>query len=319
MNSVNKEGSSSGKPASATSRSDQFLTANNLRICYSEYGDKNKPAILLIMGLATQMIAWSDEFCQSLADGGYRVIRYDNRDIGLSEKITNRKLASIPKMMIRRWLGLKLKVPYTLHDMADDGIGILDALKIEKAHFVGASMGGMIAQLIVANYPNRSLSLTSIMSSSGNPKLPRASSKVNKVLFQRPKTQNENDVVNHSIKIWRTIESPDYPTSDELLKTKILESFRRSYYPRGLTNQLAAIIENGDRSKFLRKITVPTLVIHGKADALVPIECGIDTAKTIENSEFKLIEGMGHDLPVELVPRLVDMIIQHIDSASINK
>ena len=311
MTSANKEDNNSVK-----SSPDQYLTANNLRICYSEYGDKNKPAILLIMGLATQMIAWTDEFCQSLADGGYRVIRYDNRDIGLSEKITNRKPASIAKIIFSRWLGLKLKVPYTLHDMADDAIGILDALKIEKAHFVGASMGGMIAQLIAAKYPSHSLSLTSIMSSSGNPKLPRASSKVNKVLMQRPKTQYENDIVNHGIKVWRTIESADYPTSDKVLKTKILESFRRSYYPAGLINQLAAIIENGDRREFLKKITAPTLVIHGKADALVPIECGIDTAKTIENSSLKLIEGMGHDLPKELVPKLVRMIIQHVESVS---
>ncbi|PHS13564.1 MAG: alpha/beta hydrolase [Kangiella sp.] len=308
MNSVNKE-----ETLSDTSSSDQYLSANNLRICYSEYGEKNNPAILLIMGLATQMIAWSDEFCQSLADGGYRVIRFDNRDIGLSEKITNRKPASLPKLMLRRWLGLKLNIPYTLHDMADDAIGILDALKIEKAHFVGASMGGMIAQLITAKYPCRSLSLTSIMSSSGNPKLPRASSEVTKVIMKRPKTQSENDIVNHGIKVWRIIESPDYPTSDELLKTKILESFRRSHYPQGLINQLVAIIENGDRREFLRQITAPTLVIHGKADALVPIECGIDTAKYIENSDLKLIEGMGHDLPKELVPRLVDMIIQHIE------
>lgn len=294
--------------------SDQYLISNNLRLCYDEYGDKSKPAIVLVMGLGTQMIAWTDEFCQGLAGYGYRVIRYDNRDIGLSEKIKLVKPVSIPRILLRRRIGLSVKVPYTLNDMAADAIGVLDALSIEKAHFVGASMGGMISQLVAAHYPERCISLTSIMSSSGNPSLPVASLKVTKLMVNRPKTPDENAIVTHGIKLWRVIGSPDYPASDEALTTKILRSIRRSIYPLGYRNHMAAIIENGDRRKQLKKITAPTLVIHGKGDVLVTVDAGIDTAKNIHNSELKLIEGMGHDLPVELVPRIVRMIGEHIDS-----
>jgi len=293
---------------------DQYLISNNLRLCYDEFGDQSKPAIVLVMGLGTQMIAWTDEFCQGLADFGYRVIRYDNRDIGLSEKIKLDKPVSIPRIMLRKRFGLSVKVPYTLNDMATDAIGVLDALNIEKAHFVGASMGGMISQLVAANYPERCISLTSIMSSSGNPTLPVTSLKVTKLMVNRPKVPDEDAIVTHGIKLWRVIGSPDYPASDEALTTKILRSVRRSLYPLGYRNHMAAILENGDRREQLKKITAPTLVIHGKGDVLVPVDAGIDTAKHIINAELKLIEGMGHDLPVELVPRIVRMIGEHVNS-----
>jgi pimeloyl-ACP methyl ester carboxylesterase len=285
--------------------------SNKLRLCYQEFGDKNKPAVLLVMGLGTQMIAWTEDFCEELAGHGYRVIRFDNRDIGLSEKIRVRKPVSIPSILIRAKFGLPFKVPYTLNDMAKDTIGVMDALDIESAHVVGASMGGMISQIVAADFPERCLSLTSIMSTTGNRNLPGADWRVTKQLLNRPSSMDESQLLAHGLQTWEIIGSPDYPPSKEEIETKVLRSIRRSYYPPGYRNQMAAIIHNGDRTKLLSKIKAPTLVIHGKADVLVPVTGGIDTAKHIPGSELVLLDGMGHDLPKELRPKIINLIAQH--------
>jgi pimeloyl-ACP methyl ester carboxylesterase len=294
---------------------ENHLVANKLRLCYDEFGDKTHPPIVLIMGLGTQMIAWSVEFCQGLADSGFRVIRFDNRDIGLSEKIRVKNPVSVMSVFLRSKVGLPFDVPYTLNDMAADTIGVLDALGITAAHVVGASMGGMISQIVAAQYPERCLSLTSIMSTTGNPALPTANWRVTKQLVSRPTSGSEAELLEHGLKTWAIIGSPDFPPSKEELTEKILASMRRSSYPAGFRNQMAAIAHSGDRRSILSNITAPTLIIHGKADVLVPAEGGIDTAKHIKGSKLRLLEGMGHDIPKELRPRIIRMIAEHASQA----
>jgi len=293
--------------------------ANGLRLAYDEFGHTNDPAILLVMGLGTQMIAWPEAMCEALAERGFRVIRFDNRDIGLSQQIEPKRPVNLFKLILRNRLGLSIRVPYSLRDMAADAIGILDFLEIDKAHWVGASMGGMISQVIAAEYPDRSLSLTSIMSTSGNPELPQASLRIAKQLLMRPDRRNEKAYLKHSLETWAIIGSPDFPPKQEELSERILASLRRSYSPNGYAHQVAAIMKSGDRRHLLRKIKVPTQVIHGKADVLVPVEGGIDTAKNIKQAKLELIEGMGHDLPRQLIPRFVELIIENCMQATKGK
>ncbi len=295
--------------------SQKYLMANGLRLAYDEFGNTSDPAIILVMGLGTQMIAWPVQMCEALAEQGFRVIRFDNRDIGLSQQIEPKRPVNLFKLILRSRLGLSIRVPYSLRDMAADAIGVLDFLEIEKAHWVGASMGGMITQILAAEYPDRSLSLTSIMSTSGNPELPQPSLRIAKQLLTRPDRKNEKAYLKHSLETWAIIGSPDYPPKKEELSERILTSLRRSYSPKGYTHQVAAIMKSGDRRHLLRKIRVPTQVIHGKADVLVPVEGGIDTAKNIKNSKLELIEGMGHDLPKQLIPRFVELIIENCQQA----
>ena len=289
--------------------------ANGLRLAYDEFGDPKKTAIVLVMGLGTQMIAWPETLCQGLADKGYRVIRFDNRDIGLSQQIEPKKPVNLIKLVLRSKLGLSLNVPYSLRDMAADAIGVLDFLEIESAHWVGASMGGMICQVIAAEFPERSLSLTSIMSTTGNPELPQPSLKMAKQMLIRPNRSNEAAYLKHSLATWKIIGSPDYPPKQEDLSRRIIESLRRAYSPNGYTHQFAAILKSGDRRHLLRKITVPTQIIHGKADVLVPVEGGIDTAKNIKQAKLELIEGMGHDLPAQLIPKFIKLISENCGNA----
>lgn len=287
---------------------EKYLMANGLRLCYEEFGAHDKPAIVLIMGLGTQMTAWPDAFCHLLAERGYRVVRFDNRDIGLSQKIETEKETNLIKLFMQQRLGLRVSAPYTLRDMAADTIGLLDFLDIGKAHWVGASMGGMIAQLLAAEYPDRSQTLTSIMSTTGRKSLPQASARVIRQMMTRPSLDQEKEYLEHALKTWGLIGSPDYPPTKEELTQRILRSARRSSYPAGYRNQLAAIMESGDRRGVLRRINCPTLVIHGKADVLVPVAGGIDSAKNINGATLELIEGMGHDLPRQLLPRFTESI-----------
>ena len=290
--------------------SDQYLQSNNLQLCYEDFGDPTKPVLLLIMGLGCQMIDWPTPFCQALADQGFRVIRFDNRDIGLSDKFGKSRAPSIVKLILYSKLRLPFTVPYTLTDMAKDAIGVMDALNIEKSHIIGASMGGMIAQLVAAHYPKRVLSLTSIMSSSGKRSLPGADREVTKAMTKKS-AKTAGQALTNAMQLWRMIGSPDYQPSDEELKNKLVTTAQRSTYPAGYIRQMAAIIKNGSRVKLLKSLKTPTLVIHGKADRLIPVECGIDTAKHIEGSRLELFEGMGHDLPKELQARLVELIANH--------
>lgn len=286
-------------------------TANGIEIHYEEHGDKANPPMLLIMGFGAQLTLWPDELVEALASHGFRVIRYDNRDIGLSHKFDGVKAPGLVKMTLMSKIGLKPKVPYTLADMADDGAGLLDALGIDKAHIVGASMGGMIAQHFAARHADKCLSLTSIFSTTGNPKLPPARPEAMKALVTRPSRTDETVLVDHGMMLARTIGSPGYPSEEEHLRKRTTASVRRSFYPEGPTRHLSAIVADGDRRAMLKGISVPTLVLHGEDDPLVPCEGGRDTAACIPGAKLKTIPGWGHDLPLELVDEIAAAIAEH--------
>lgn len=285
--------------------------ANGIEIHYEEQGDPAAPAMLLIMGFGAQLTLWPDELVEALAAQGFRVIRYDNRDVGLSQKFDGVKAPGLVKMTLLSKIGFTPKVPYTLADMADDGIGLLDALGIERAHIVGASMGGMIAQHVAARHPDRCLSLTTVFSTTGNPKLPPARPEAMKALITRPDSTEEGVLVEHGMMLARTIGSPGYPAPEDRLRERTLASVRRSFYPEGPTRHLSAIVADGDRRAMLRDIAVPTLVLHGEDDPLVPCEGGRDTAASIPGAKLKTIPGWGHDLPLELVDELAGAIGEH--------
>lgn len=290
-------------------------TANGIEIHYEEHGDPANPPMLLIMGFGAQLTLWPDELVEALAAHGFHVIRYDNRDIGLSHKFHGVKAPGLIKMTLLSKLGFKPKVPYTLADMADDGAGLLDALGIAKAHIVGASMGGMIAQHFAARHADKALSLTSIFSTTGNPKLPPARPEAMKVLVTRPASMDEEVLVEHGMKLARTIGSPGYPADEDRLRERTRATVRRSVYPEGPTRHLSAIVADGDRRPMLKGISVPTLVLHGEDDPLVPVEGGRDTAANIPGAQIKTIPGWGHDLPLELVDEVADAIAAHAKAA----
>ncbi|MBY6218914.1 alpha/beta fold hydrolase [Qipengyuania aquimaris] len=292
------------------------VKANGIDIHYEEHGDPGNPAMLLIMGFGAQLTLWPDELVEALAGEGFRVIRYDNRDIGLSHKFHGVKAPGLVKMTLMSKIGLTPKVPYTLADMAADGIGVLDALEIEKAHIVGASMGGMIGQHVAATYPDRCLSYTQIFSTTGNPKLPAARKEALQALVTRPQSDEEDVLVDHGVMLARTIGSPGYPSDEERLRERTLTSVRRSFYPEGPTRHLSAIVADGDRREMLRKVEVPTLVLHGEDDPLVPCEGGRETAECIPGARLKTIPGWGHDLPLELVDTLASDIAGHARMAT---
>lgn len=291
--------------------SEKFVVANGIELAYEEFGDSCDPVMLLIMGLGTQMIAWPTTFCLDLAARGYRVIRFDNRDIGLSEKMEGAATPSVLKLAACARLNIPVRVPYKLHDMANDVIGLMEALDIDSAHLVGASMGGMIAQLIAGTHPFKVRSLTSIMSTSGRRSLPGANRKVTLHMVKRPANADARVLQEFAMQTWRLIGSPGYPPTDEALLEKIRASYERSFYPQGHRRQMAAIMASGDRVATLRKIIAPTLVIHGKEDPLVPVSGGIDTAKLIPGARLELVEGMGHDLPQPLLPHFAALISSH--------
>ena len=267
--------------------SEKFVVANGIELAYEEFGDSCDPVMLLIMGLGTQMIAWPTTFCLDLAARGYRVIRFDNRDIGLSEKMEGAATPSVLKLAACARLNIPMRVPYKLHDMANDVIGLMEALDIDSAHLVGASMGGMIAQIISANFPDRVLSLTSIMSTTGAPHLPPPSAESSDML----KGLADNDDTNNRAQIMSEI----------------------GFEPKAIPRQLMAIIKTGDRSEAVATISVPTLVLHGADDNLLPVAHGEHTAELIKNSIFEVFQDMGHNLPETVLPKLLNSITTHLN------
>jgi len=292
----------------------QFTSANGLRFCYDEFGEPDRPAMLLIMGLGTQMIAWPEPFCERLAEGGYRVIRFDNRDIGLSENLGDEPVPNLVILAVASQIGLRLPVPYTLHDMRRDTVALMDALGIGRAHLVGASMGGMIAQLAASEHPDRVRSLTSIMSSSGARHLPGPPPNIRRHLLSSP-PQDEDVYVRRRMRTLELVGSRTYPANPGALRERLRAAYRRSFQPKGYLRQLAAVIASGDRVAALRKIRVPTLVIHGDEDRLVPPAASRHIAELVPDSRLEIIEGMGHDLPEPLWPRLADLIIGHASAS----
>ena len=292
------------------------VLANGLTIEYESLGDPASPAIVLIMGLGMQLVGWPDDFCQRLAAEGFHVVRFDNRDCGLSSRIRARRWPSPLLAFAAARLGLPVLAPYSLEDMAKDTLGLMDALGIGKAHVVGASLGGMIAQVLAARFPSRVLSLTSMMSASGRRKGARPRKEALQVFLRRPPAHAERAVViDHLVEVFTVIGSPGFPTERRLLQERITGWVRRAYDPDGTTRQLLAVVASGDRRRLLRRIVAPTLVIHGTDDPLVPVEAGRDTARNVPGAKLVIIDGMGHDLPDALLPRLATEIAGHCRSS----
>lgn len=284
-----------------------------LELEYEDWGSPEHPPLVLVMGLSAQMLLWPDGFCEQLARQGYRVIRFDNRDIGLSSKIkTQPPYPNQWTLMARAQLGLTSPVPYTLHDMANDVLGLMDFLGIRRAHLVGASMGGMISQLIAAKYPERVLSLGILFSSTNQPLLPPPAPSALMPFLKGPGPQaTDEQRLAHSLKLTRNISSPGYPEDDAVREAFVRRLFARSYYPAGVRRQMQAVLGTGSLRSYARRIRVPTVVIHGKEDKLLRPACGKAVAKAIRGSRLELIPGMGHDLPRQLWPQLVHLLHQN--------
>ncbi len=274
-----------------------------------------RPAVLLIMGLGMQLVAWPQTLVDALVDAGFRVIRMDNRDIGLSQHFDQLGKPNLLWAGIKYRLGLRTRPPYTLEDMANDALGVLDALGVARAHVVGASMGGMVAQRVAIAAPSRVLSLTSIMSSSGARGLPQTSPELTRVLLQRPDSSEPEAVVDHYVRLFKAIGSPGFPTPEFDMRERIMRGVVRSYHPGGTQRQMLAIIADITRAAQLSRITSPTLVLHGRADPLVPYAHGEDTARRIAGAQLVGFDGMGHDLPPEPVAQMLDVMIPHMQAA----
>ncbi len=282
------------------------IAANGIALEIEDHGSPAGEPLLLIMGLGMQLVAWHEDFVAQLVARGFRVIRFDNRDIGLSQGFDAAGVPSLGIDSIRFAFGLNVKSAYTLGDMAADSVGVLDALGIDRAHICGASMGGMIAQHIAARYPERVKSLTLIMTSSGARRLPGPSLKVRGAMISRPKNPRVvASIVDHYVGLYDLIGSPAYPPSEDYLRDRFTMSVTRSYRPAGTARQMVAIAADGDRTKLLGALRPPTHVIHGAADPLISVPSGLDLAARIPGASLDVVEGMGHDLPRQLWPRFV--------------
>jgi pimeloyl-ACP methyl ester carboxylesterase len=283
------------------------VTANGIQIEYETFGAPGHPPLLLIMGLGGQLIHWDEEFCQRLVDRGHFVIRFDNRDIGLSSKLDHLGHPDSAAAMARRLQGEPVEAPYLVSDMAADCKGLLDALGLGAVHVVGASLGGMIAQTLAIEHPSRVLSLTSIMSSTGNSELPPATPEaVAALLSPFPNTREE--AMDRAVRIFRAIGSPGFPFDEPRVRDRAARAYDRAFHPAGVARQLVAALASGARTELLRSVKCSALVIHGKDDPLVPVEAGIDTARAIPRADLLVLAGMGHDFPRALWPRIVDEI-----------
>jgi pimeloyl-ACP methyl ester carboxylesterase len=290
------------------------VQANGLSIEVDDSGPGgSRPPVLLVMGLGMQLTAWPDSLVQALVEAGHRVVRFDNRDIGLSSRLDHLGAPNLLWETMRLRIGLPVRAPYPLAAMADDAFGVLDALGIAQAHIVGASMGGMIAQRMALAAPQRVLTLTSIMSSSGARHLPGPQPRVLQVMLSRPNDHSEPALLAHYTRLFQAIGSPAYPTALADLRKRVLDSVRRGgYRPACTARQLAAIAADTTRAQELAAIRAPTLVLHGADDPLVPPACGEDTARRIPGARFVSIPGMGHDLPPGVVERLLDPLLPHL-------
>lgn len=296
--------------ASVAHTSEQFAPANGMKLCYDTFGDKNAPTIMLIMGLGAQMILWDDGFCSEIAARGFHVVRFDNRDIGRSSRVDVAVKIDFAELIQKQMKGEKIEAPYLLRDMAADAVGLLDHLGIRQAHVVGASMGGMISQEIAMNFPDRLLTLTSIMSTTGNPGLPPPTPEAAAVLLTPPPTTLE-DYIAAFQKTWRVLRVGSFPDDDGRDVEVARLAFARGLNPMGVARQMLAIFASGDRRPRLANVRTPTLVIHGDIDPLVRVEGGMDTAKSVPGAKLHVVKRMGHALPKELWPEIVGAIVDH--------
>ncbi len=288
----------------------ETVQANGIKIVYDTFGEASAPPLLLVGGLGQQMTGWEEEFCAQLAGRGYRVIRFDNRDIGLSTRFDEAGVPDILALMQAAMQGEAVKAPYTLRDMADDAVGLLDGLGIESAHVVGVSMGGMISQTIAIHHPQRVSTLTSIMSTTSDPSLPPPTPEAAAILVT-PAPTDRAGYLDHAVRTWQVLNGPGFPFDEARTREKAGRAFDRGSSPTGTARQLAAVMASGSRRDALQSVAIPTLVIHGNGDSLVPVEGGIDAANSVPGAELLVIEGMGHELPVLAWPQIMDAIARH--------
>ena len=288
------------------------VQSNGITIEVEDSGETDRQAVLLVMGLGMQLIAWPAAFVDGLRDAGYRVIRFDNRDAGLSQAFPE---LGVPNLMVesfRHKLGLRVRSPYTLADMAGDARGVLDALRVKAAHVVGVSMGGMIAQRLALAAPHRVASLTSVMSSSGARWLPGPQPPVLRALLSRPRDNSEDAIVDNTMRLLRAIGSPGFPMDEALVRERVIAAVRRGFNPAGTLRQMTAVVADTKRANELKAMQAPTLVVHGKDDPLIPFACAEDTARRIPRAQLVGIHGMGHDLPPGVVDHVLRVLLPHL-------
>jgi pimeloyl-ACP methyl ester carboxylesterase len=285
------------------------VRANGIDIEYESFGRVSDPLILLVMGFAAQLIFWPEALCQGLATKGFRVVRFDNRDIGKSTHLVDLPAPDPRALMAEVMAGRRPDVPYTLDDMADDAVGLMDALGVSDAHIAGASMGGMIAQLVAINHPARAKSLISIMSTTGRRDLPPGDRETLSVLFRPPKSFSREDLIDASMLVQRALSSPGFRSTEaEMRSTAERRTDRAPFDAAGLARQSAALIAAPPRDALLRQVRCPTLVLHGADDPVIPVAAATDTAESVPGAELVIVPGMGHDF----APGLVPVYLEHI-------
>jgi proline iminopeptidase len=287
------------------------LSVNGVEIAFEWLGRQDDPVVCLIQGLGMTLNAWPPMMVRHFLEQGFSVLSFDNRDIGRSQLPTKTDVPDIQALGLRKMAGLPLSVPYGLADMMKDTLGLFQALSIAQAHVLGMSMGGMIAQMLAIEAPASVISLTCVMSTSGRADLPGPRRDVAAHLFSRPASKSRADRLAFSLETWRLIGSSAYPRSEAEMKQFILRNMERGVTGPGIARQTAAIMAASDRTEQLRLLDVPSLVVHGKEDVLVPVACGVDIARSIPGSDLLLVPGMGHDLPVELLGGILDRIVAH--------
>jgi pimeloyl-ACP methyl ester carboxylesterase len=293
-------------------------TSGDLKLYYEDMGDIDDPPVLLIMGLGAQLLLWRTAFCEKLVGQGLRVIRYDNRDVGLSSKTEHRSSGQpLATRLARSWLGLRSKAGYTLEDMADDAAALLDHLNIEHAHIVGASMGGMIAQIFAARFPARAKTLAVIFSSNNSRFLPPPAPRALLAILKGPPPNSPRDVIiDNAVRVTNIIGSPRYRMPEEQVRADAAEGYDRNYYPQGIARHFGAILGSGSLARYDRRIVAPTVVIHGRSDKLMRPFGGRAVARTINGARLVLFDGMGHDLPQQLWDRLISVLANNFAEAS---
>jgi pimeloyl-ACP methyl ester carboxylesterase len=293
----------------------RIARANGINICYEIFGEASAEPMLLIMGLGGQMVLWDDAFCEQIAVRGFRVIRFDNRDVGQSSKLTGGKRLTWLELLKLRFLKIPVMAPYTLRDMAEDTIALMDVLGIRTAHMVGASMGGMIAQEIAITFPERVRSLISMMSTTGNPKLPQPTREAISI-FMAPPPRSRDEYIARFERNSKVLRAGRFPEDEALDRSRAERVFDRGLNPAGIGRQIRAVLASGSRKERLRKVKAPTLVIHGTADPLVDPKAAQDTAVSIPGAKLMMVQGMGHALPMAIWPEIIDAIDRHAHWAS---
>jgi pimeloyl-ACP methyl ester carboxylesterase len=292
------------------------IDANGIKLEYEVSGERSAPPILLIMGLGAQLTRWPEPFHRALVDAGFHVIRFDNRDVGLSTRLDHLGAPALGRAVLRSAMGLPVHAPYRLSDLAADAVGLLDALGIASAHVIGVSMGGMIGQILAAQHGSRVRTLVSIMSTSGDRRLPQTNWRLRMALIRRPVQRGDREALTDQITaLLKRISSPGYPPDDRVLREQVARDIARSYHPVGVGRQLLAIVASGSRCPILGQITAPTLILHGDRDPLVPVAAAPDLHRRIPGSRIEIFPGMGHDLPHALIPTLTRHIIDHLRRA----